>query len=805
MGRMIGIDLGTTNSVVGIVEGLRPRILDNKDGKDQTPSVVSLRKNRKKGSMPEELLIGETALDNFPAAPLDTILSIKRLMGRGFADAEVQRMMGIRDPDGKRRYLYRIAAPEEGTSDSLRVFLGDRPYSAPEISAMVLQRMKGDAEFRLGEEVTHAVITVPAYFTDAQKVATRQAAHLAGLKVIQLLDEPTAAAIAYGIDAEDDSEHSKTLLVYDLGGGTFDISVLVIYRGTFAPLALEGDMWLGGDDLHAVLVDHVIDCLPVEYGVDLATQPEKTRFRFQAALTRAAQRAKETLSTATSAHIVVPGLLRDEDDDLVDIEETIRRDQYEAMIQSLVERTLELTRKALDEASLTPEDVDHVLMAGGSSMVPRIQQAMEHFFGAHKLRRKMHPKHCVALGAALVASRIGERLVCPAPGCGQINDSAARSCVQCGTALAFPSETDARQEGSDALHVGGIAPFHYGILDAEDRFHVFVNKNDPYPTDEPVAREFRTRMPGQRIVSLPYYGRPRVDSPVDAEKQGEAFTMLPPDLPKGTRYWVKLGLDGEGIMGEPHMALERGRRLRTLITRGEDDAKAVKMLERMELVAGEKAAVATPEERVALEDARLRVFDSLMRRQEQGMGGALAEAERVLEMARSIGDLSIRQKADNASSNLAYILETYTSLIPNPLHVQLAALVSEIRADLDSGQSANLAAKIERVNAGIALLPEVVIMLFSIKARIVSTVQTMDRTRAQDLLRELDALDESLKRGEMSAAARVNDILSRALKAIDEAESQRQGLRQTACPYCGSANPTGAFRCDRCDKSLVGA
>lgn len=799
MGKMIGIDLGTTNSAVGIVEGPRPRVLDNKDGKPQTPSVVGLRRAKRRKGGKDELLIGETALDNFPAAPADTIVSIKRLMGRGFNDAEVRRMVET-GRDGRQRYLYQVEAPEDGTADSLRVTMGGKPYSAPEISAMILKRLKQDAEFRLGGEVTHAVVTVPAYFTDAQKAATREAANLAGLRVIKLLDEPTAAAVAYGVDAEGGDDDSKTMLVYDLGGGTFDISVLVVYGGTFAPLALEGDMWLGGDDLHSVLIEHVTGCLEDDYGVDLAAQPEKTRMRFQAALTRAAQRAKETLSSSESAHIVVPGLLRDADDDLVDVEETITRSQYEAMIRPLVQRTVELTQKALDEASLTKEDVDYVLMAGGSSMVPLVQQEMEAFFGADKLLRKMHPKHCVAMGAALVAARIGERVVCADPDCGHVNAPDAESCEQCGAALGSLTATAGGEQEGERMELGGIAPFHYGIVDGEGRFHRFVAKNDPYPTEEPEAKVFRTRLPGQRIISMPYYGRPHAESDENAEKQGDAFSMLPPDLAKGTRIRIRLGLDAQGVMGDPEITLENGTRLRPWITRGEKDAKAVQILEEMERVAGEKAAVASPEELKALEEARRRAFDGLLRMHEEGSGDAIAEAERVLEMARSIGDVSTRQQAENASSNVDYILQTYAPLIPPPLQERAKALVADTRAALESGQSAGLEGKVQALNDVVQKLPDVVKLLFGIKARIASKVIPVDPGQGQALLAEMEELEGALKRNDMGAATRATDLLSRATAAIEAAEAKRRGT--VPCPRCGTPVPTGQRYCGNCNSDL---
>ncbi|MCK5652701.1 MAG: Hsp70 family protein, partial [Gemmatimonadetes bacterium] len=232
MGQMVGIDLGTTNTVIAIVDGPRPRVLHTREGKPELRSVVSLRRRRGRKNAPEgdatEILVGDAAYDNWGMAPRDTVLSIKRLMGRGFSDPEIQKVQEWAQ--------FKVVKPSHGTKDSVRVILGDEEYSPSDISAMILKKAKEDAEFRLGEEVTHAVITVPAYFGQIQRDATRIAGLKAGLKVIKVLDEPTAAAIAFGTESPDDTP--RTLLVYDLGGGTFDVSLLMVAGNIFAPLNL---------------------------------------------------------------------------------------------------------------------------------------------------------------------------------------------------------------------------------------------------------------------------------------------------------------------------------------------------------------------------------------------------------------------------------------------------------------------------------------------------------------------------------------------------------------------------------------
>jgi molecular chaperone DnaK len=252
------------------------------------------------------------------------------------------------------------------------VVLGGKEYSPIEISALILGKLKSDAEFVLGEEVTHAVITVPAYFNAKQKHATREAGLKAGLKVMRLIEEPTAAAIAFGIKQDE----AKTVMVYDLGGGTLDITVLIMGGGTFAPLNLEGDMWLGGDNFDQCIVEYVKGQVKKQYGVDIPS----SEHRLLATIKKEAQRAKEALGAARKADIVIPGMLKDQDGDFIDIDIEITRDKFEEMCRPLVMRTLELVDKAIAGAHSKIQDIDIVVMAGNATAMPIIQSEMEKKF-----------------------------------------------------------------------------------------------------------------------------------------------------------------------------------------------------------------------------------------------------------------------------------------------------------------------------------------------------------------------------------------------------------------------------------------
>jgi len=377
MGSMIGIDLGTTNSVVAVLDGPQPRVLDSREGRSQTRSAVGLKLRRRtaEGAGEFQLLVGDPAFDNWPMAPRHTIVSIKRLMGRAIADPEVQRV--------RETWQYEIVQPSHGTEDSVRVVMGGRQYSPADVSAMVLGKLKADAELRLGAPVTHAVITVPAYFSEAQKAATREAGQKAGLSVIKLLDEPTAAAIAFGMEGAG-SDETEYLLVFDLGGGTFDISVLMRAGSVFVPLNLQGDMWLGGDNFNALIVQRVVEHVRRQWSLD-----PTGNHRFMVSLQAAAQRAKEALSSASSTDIVLPGLLHDADGDLIDVEHTLTRAELEAMIGPSVERAMELTRVAIDKAGLGLEQIGHVLLAGNATMMPLVQREVARMFGPEKVLRRM--------------------------------------------------------------------------------------------------------------------------------------------------------------------------------------------------------------------------------------------------------------------------------------------------------------------------------------------------------------------------------------------------------------------------------
>jgi len=374
MPKVIGIDLGTTNSVVAYLEGGQPVVIPNKEGSRLTPSVVAFTKQG-------EILVGQLAKRQAITNPKNTIFSIKRLMGRRYDDPEVEKARKV--------LPYEIIPGKHGEAC---VKMGDRVYTPPEISAMILRKLKEDAEEYLGEKIQEAVITVPAYFNDSQRQATKDAGKIAGLDVKRIINEPTAAALAYGLG----KGKEEIIAVYDLGGGTFDISILEIGDGVFEVKATAGDTFLGGDDFDRRLMDYIIEEFRKDQGIDLRGD--------QMALQRlkeAAEKAKCELSTALQTEINLPFITADTTGPK-HLVMTITRAKLEQLTMDLIERTIGPCEQAMRDAGLKPEDIDAVILVGGMTRMPKVQEIVEKIF-KQEPRRGVNPDEVVAMGAAIQA------------------------------------------------------------------------------------------------------------------------------------------------------------------------------------------------------------------------------------------------------------------------------------------------------------------------------------------------------------------------------------------------------------------
>ncbi len=372
MGKVIGIDLGTTNSCVAIMSGGDPVVIANAEGARTTPSIVGITE---KG----ERLVGQIAKRQAITNPENTIFSVKRLMGRKFKSREVQEAM--------KRLPYKVVEADNGDA---HVIIRGKTYSPPEVSAMILQKMRQTAEDYLGEKVTEAVVTVPAYFDDSQRQATKDAGQIAGLNVLRIINEPTAASLAYGLDKKKD----ERIAVYDLGGGTFDVSVLEIGEGVFEVKSTNGDTYLGGDDFDQRIMDWLVDEFKKDQGIDL----KKDRMALQR-LKEAAERAKIELSSSPETEINLPFITADASGPKHMVIK-LSRAKLEQLVDDLIQRTIEPCRKALSDAGVTAKDIQEVVLVGGMTRMPKVIQIVKEFFGKEP-HRGVNPDEVVAIGAGV--------------------------------------------------------------------------------------------------------------------------------------------------------------------------------------------------------------------------------------------------------------------------------------------------------------------------------------------------------------------------------------------------------------------
>src|SRR5579863_4191728 len=378
MGKIIGIDLGTTNSVVAVMEGGEPTVIANPEGGRTTPSVVAFTKAG-------ERLVGQVAKRQAITNPENTVYSIKRFMGRRYSEVGNEIKM----------VPYKVVSAASG--GDVRVVAQGAEYSPPEISAMILQKMKDAAEQYLGEKVTQAVITVPAYFNDSQRQATKDAGKIAGLEVLRIVNEPTAAALAYGLDKKKD----ETIAVYDFGGGTFDISILEVGEGVVEVKSTNGDTHLGGDDIDKRIIDWIVDEFRKDQGIDLS----KDRMALQR-LKEAAEKAKMELSTVLETDINLPFITADASGPK-HLNLKLTRARFEQMCEDIFQRSVNPVKQALKDAGVGPEKIDEVVLVGGSTRIPRIQQIVKDLFGGKEPHKGVNPDEVVAVGAAVQAGVLG--------------------------------------------------------------------------------------------------------------------------------------------------------------------------------------------------------------------------------------------------------------------------------------------------------------------------------------------------------------------------------------------------------------
>lgn len=514
MGKAIGIDLGTTNSVVAFKDTSVRVITTGANNEELCRSCVAMDRNG-------QFVVGNAAYKQWRKYAPNIVVSAKRLMGGSISDDQVIKMKRDRES-----YPYGITKLSGGTDESVAIVLNGQEFTPEQISAEILKRLKEDASVKLNDTVTHAVITVPAYFNEKQKAATRRAAELAGLKVQRLLAEPTAAALSYGADKLSEND-SKVFLVYDFGGGTFDLSILVASGGQFVESGTGGDRWLGGDDIDRLLKEYVYNEVKAKQGVNindiLDGLTDKKRLAFIGELKTAIEDAKKALSVTEQTTIGLYDYLETEDGDSVDVEVTITRQQFEALIRPLVQRSIELVDKLLEEKNFPIETIDNILLVGGSSCIPLVKRMLSEKYGSEKVLSSEKPMLAVAEGAAILAHSLPTEE--EAPG------------------VSGPVVSPEIPEGP-VVHTTKRAAF----IEIEDEsgnkgYEKIIDSGEVLPHEK--NKQFFTLVDNQKIVGVKLFSEKEDGS---YEPTSTGYFTISENLPKKSRLLFTFNLDLDEVM-----------------------------------------------------------------------------------------------------------------------------------------------------------------------------------------------------------------------------------------------------------------
>lgn len=539
MGKAIGIDLGTTNSVVAFKDVSVRTIQTGPNNEDLCRSCVAMDKNG-------NFIVGNSVFNSWKRHAPNIVVSAKRLMGASIADSNVQKMKA-----DKHSYPFGIQKLSGGTEDAVAIILQGKEYTPEQISAEILRSLKNDAGNKLGD-VEYAVITVPAYFNEKQKTATKKAAKLAGLKVLQLLAEPTAAALSYGFDNLKPDE-DKTLLIYDFGGGTFDLSILTAAGGQFVETGAGGDRWLGGDDIDVILSDYVKAQIEKENNLDLQElldgKTEKEIKEFTGGLKTEVENAKKALSQSTSATIMVSNYLENEDGDPVE-DIVISRDTFESLIRPLIQRTIDLIEELLVKTSLSADDLSNILLVGGSSCIPLVKRMLVEKYGEQKVLSSEKPMLAIAQGAAILAASM---------------------------------DTSKWRDDEDEDFDENAAPSDGPIVyTAKHNYLIQVERNgkkelekfidDQTPLPYSISRQFSTVVNDQKIVEVKLFSDAE-DGTYD--KLASGFFTISDNLPAGSKLNFTFNLDEDETLRVKVKVVNTGKSSQVVLGRGNKDSSCL--------------------------------------------------------------------------------------------------------------------------------------------------------------------------------------------------------------------------------------
>lgn len=654
MEKAIGIDLGTTYSVMAIVDK-HLKIIQNREAEDLTRSAVGIRKG--------ELVVGNKAYDFYAKGePKDIIVSIKRIIGRGFSDQNVQRW--------KNKVEYKIKVPDGATDKSVAVLLGEKEYLPEEISAEILKKLKKDAEER-GHKIDKAVITVPAYFNDKQKDATRRAGYLAGLQVLRILPEPTASAISYKVD-ELEAGESRAVLVYDLGGGTFDIALLQITGGTFIELGIGGDMWLGGDDFDEKLMQSVIKQTALKYDLEngislLSNVSAHDRFIAEFYLKEKCRKAKEELSTMQKTDITIPSWCKDTKGNIIDVEVEIGRADFENLVGKEIDKSIEIIKGVLREAKYEIDQVDNILLVGGSSLIPLVRKKLSDVFPATKIILHTRPMLCVAEGAAILANRLVQADKIECPHCGKEMASEVENCPHCQKEvnLINPPVT--------------IYNMSLGIETEDDPFCEIMPKGNYYPAG-PFSKTFYTHE-NQHTILVPLKQCNHIDN-VDTVLGIFALIILEDKkVGKDTPVEVIMNIDQDGIVNVAAKFID-GSGLAASKAMGNRSQECLEYINKIEqMVRGKETRLGNADKQ--------KIQEKLIKIMRELVADNIGKAKKIEQEIKQLIDKSTegkgtQEKHTNLVNYSEYILKRYHVLLDPELTYSIQRLVEKLKEYIES-------------------------------------------------------------------------------------------------------------------------
>lgn len=723
MGKAIGIDLGTTNSVVAFKDVTVRTIQTGANNEDLCRSCVALDRNG-------NFIVGNSVYNSWKRHAPNIVVSAKRLMGASINDANVQKMKA-----DKHSYPFGIQKLSGGTEDSVAILLNGKEYTPEQISAEILRSLKNDASNKLGD-VEFAVITVPAYFNEKQKTATKKAAKLAGLKVLQLLAEPTAAALSYGFENLDKDE-DKTLLIYDFGGGTFDLSILTVAGGQFVETGAGGDRWLGGDDIDVILSDYVKGQIENNNNLNLqdllAEKTDKEVKEFTAGLKADVENAKKTLSQSTSATIFVSNYLENEDGDPID-DIVITRDTFESLIRPLIQRTIDLIEELLAKTSISADDLSNILLVGGSSCIPLVKRMLVEKYGEEKVLSSEKPMLAIAQGAAILAASMD--------------------------VSKWKDDEDGDFDENAAPSNGRIiytAKHNYLIRiqrNGKKELEKFIEDQTPLPYS--ISRQFSTTVNDQKIVEVRLFSDAE-DGTYD--KLASGFFTISENFPAGSKLNFTFNLDEDETLRVKVKVVNTGKTSLVVLGRGNKDSSCLSEISSSiedimsdgDISENKKSSFISKIQNIidVIEKSKLRPDDDKWLDLEQQVKTAKQFAMEPEEKENRLGEI------------LASILvNNFRTFLEPGDYSEMKDKLNQLRSTSDKFQKESLNQDLEDLANQYSILLNV--FLFKIVADNAKTPQDAARANCA-----FDEMIQALKNGDISSVRRIQNENSDLLKKSD--------------------------------------